>query len=545
MRNILIIIPARGGSKGIPRKNLRSLNGRPLISYVINTALSSQFRPDIYVSSEDDEILSYSKKSGAKVVLRDCELSDDSATLDSVIHDAHVTIEKLENKKYEIVITIQPTSPLLSVQTLDLAIEYFFNNPKIETLISAIEDTHLTWIVNHGKFVPMYEKRLNRQYLPKVYRETGALLLTRPSVLISKSRIGKIVDIFPVSRKESVDIDSIEDWAMCEYYLRQRKVLFVLTGNSEIGMGHVYNCLLIANELAVHDIKFLVDSTSQLAFDKIKSMNYQVSIQKSDEIIEDIVLFRPDIVINDLLDTNELYVKSLKERGFVVVNFEDLGPGSVYADLVFNPIYSATDSVKNHFFGYKYFLLRDDFFLTQDVEIKSKVSNVLLAFGGVDPMNYTLRVISIIQKKCLELDIKITVVLGMGYNKHQSLDGFTNIYFIQNVANIVDYFQSADIIFTSAGRTTYEIATQGVPTIVIAQNERELTHKFACEENGFINLGHGDNLSDILILNTFLELVENHKKRELLSKRMKSLNLSQGKERVITLINNLINQKKS
>ena len=85
---ILVIIPARGGSKGIPQKNLRSLNKKPLIYYSIKNALNSKFKPDVYVTSDNFEILTISKQLGAKTLKRNTKLSNDSVTLDPVIFNA-------------------------------------------------------------------------------------------------------------------------------------------------------------------------------------------------------------------------------------------------------------------------------------------------------------------------------------------------------------------------------------------------------------------------------------------------------------------------
>src|SRR5687767_2294422 len=133
--NFLVIIPARGGSKGIPRKNLRPLNGVPLISYSINLALQSSFKPDVFVSTDDAEIAYFAEKFGAQVHMRDPNLGGDKITLDPVIYEAYTTIAKKLNKQYDFVITLQPTSPLLSVKSLDLAIGQMINNPEIETTL--------------------------------------------------------------------------------------------------------------------------------------------------------------------------------------------------------------------------------------------------------------------------------------------------------------------------------------------------------------------------------------------------------------------------
>ena len=123
--NVLVIIPARGGSKGIPRKNVRLLNGQPLISYAIRNALNSKYVTDVFVSTDDEEIENVAMKYGSGIVKRNPELGNDQVTLDPVIYDATNRIEAEQNKHYDIVITMQPTSPLLKWETLDAAIEYF------------------------------------------------------------------------------------------------------------------------------------------------------------------------------------------------------------------------------------------------------------------------------------------------------------------------------------------------------------------------------------------------------------------------------------
>ena len=90
--------------------------------------------------------------------------------------------------------------------------------------------------------------------------------------------------------------------------------------------------------------------------DKIASFNYEVSIQKSDDLIEDIRSINPDVVINDILDTSYNYVEGLKATGVKVINFEDLGEGAGLADLVVNAIYPEKRLKPNHFFGHAYFL---------------------------------------------------------------------------------------------------------------------------------------------------------------------------------------------
>ena len=540
MHKILVIIPARGGSKGIPKKNLRSLNGRPLIAYSIEVALKSEYRPDVYVSTEDAEIMAISKKIGAKVVIRDASKAQDDTTLDPVIFSALEEIAKIEDKKYDIVITLQPTSPLLRPSSLDAAIERLLVNSKIDTIISTKEDAHLSWKVKEGTYFPNYLNRVNRQYLEPIFRETGGFLITRSVNITALSRIGKNVDLFLLSGGEEIDIDSYEDWSLCEFYLKQRKILFVVAGWQDIGLGHIYNALVISNCILNHHIEFLVDKKSQMAFDLISSKNYSVKMQTDRLIESDIIKIAPDIVINDRLDTSEEYIYALKSAGIKVVNFEDLGPGAKFADLVINAIYPEKEILPRHYFGHDYFVLRDEFLLTSPRTIQKKVKNVLVTFGGVDPNNFTFTVINAIYDYCKKNGIKISVVAGFGYGKYETLKDFDQIEIFSNISSISDQMKMSDIAFTAAGRTTYELASLNIPTIVLAQNEREMTHFFASAEYGFMHLGMGPSINKEEILQAFSELVENYSSRKYMASLMAKINLADGRKRVLKLINDLL-----
>lgn len=538
--NILVVIPARGGSKGIPRKNLRLLGAKPLLYYSINNALNSKFDLDVFVSSEDDEILNIAQKFGASIHKRNQNIADDKTTLDPVIYDCFIHAQQIEGKEYDLIITVQPTSPLLSSKSLDNAIEKMILDNSIETIISAKDSTHLSWRKENNKFKPNYTERVNRQYLTPSYTETGAFLITRNAIITENNRIGKNVDLEILRGGEEVDIDTYEDWNLCEYYLRRKHVLFVVSGNSIVGLGHVYNTLLIANDILNHQITFLVDKDSEMAFNAIKSKNYPVIIQQNDDIIEDVRLINPDVIINDKLDTSEEYMKQLKKQNYKVVNFEDLGPGCEFADVVVNAIYPQKNALQDHYFGQEYFILRDEFILSEEKVVKADVNNILITFGGVDPNNYTEKVIRTINEYCGEENIAITVIAGFGYAKYDSIKNYKNVIVERNISNISDYMLQSDLIFTSAGRTVYEVASIGTPAVVMGQNEREMTHFFASEEFGFSNLGLGYEVSDEELKIEFLRLVNSFEIRNQMSNLMRQQDLKSGRKRVHKLIQNLI-----
>ena len=540
--NILVVIPARGNSKGIPRKNLRSLHGKPLIWYSIRNCLASKWNPKVYLSSDDEEIKTIAKKCGAKIINRSSNLAEDNTTLDPVIYDAYEQAKKIENQDFDLIVTVQPTSPLLKTRSLDEAIEHIIDNSDIDTLISATEETHLTWSQKDDRYIPNYEKRVNRQELTPQFKETGGFLICRNSVISETGRIGSGVGLFALKSPESIDIDTFEDWNLCNYYLSRKKILFVVSAYDEIGMGHVYRTLNIANEILDHEVLFLFDNKSQLGRQLAKNYHYPNFIQSSDNLLDDIKSLHPDIVINDILDTSESYMNGLKEIVDVSINFEDLGPGSFLSNVTINAMYQDHEKDKDHrYFGYEYSVLRDEFLLSKTKSVAEKVQRILISFGGTDPNDYTNKVLACIYDFCAKQNIKIDVVLGLGY-RHKLNPSFENINVHHKISNISEIMLNSDLAFSSAGRTTIELASLGVPTIVLCQNQRETTHLFSSEENGFNNVGMGSELNNEELFNVFLQALE-YDWRKQSNRKMLSLDLSKGKSRVLELIYRSINTK--
>ncbi len=536
---VLIVIPARGGSKGIPRKNLRSLGGLPLIYYSIKNALSLSFpNVDVYVSSDDDEILNVAKKVGAEVFLRKTSLAGDEVTLDSVIYDVYKTITITKEKNYDLIVTLQPTSPLLSVNSIETAICKMLDDVKLDTIISCKKEAHLSWKKSTSGFEPNYKERLNRQYLDPIYLETGGFLITRSSIISENSRIGSNVSLFELEdSKETIDIDTFEDWSICEYHLKKKLIVFVVVGNETVGLGHVYNSTLIANDFVDHEIVFLVEQSSQMAFDFISNLNFKVVKQVSNNIIDDVAKLNPDVVISDILDTSKAYITGLKNLNVTTINFEDLGDGALYADIVFNAIYPEKIKVINHFYGPKYFCARDEFLLSEEKHLRSDVDKILLSFGGVDPAGITPFVLESIYEYCMQNNIEIDIVTGFGFKKLDLLKPYlnTHVRVHTNIKNISDFMLDADIAFTSGGRTTYELALIGTPSIVICQNERELTHFFANEENGFVNLGLSTKVTSEMVLDAFVKLLP-YEMRVKSSSLMKLNQIKSGRSNVVNKI---------
>ena len=538
---ILVVIPARGGSKGIPRKNIRLLDNKPLISYSIGIAKSSEYVDDVVVTTDDSEIALLSEKFGASVIRRSEDLSRDDVPLDPVVYDAMVKKEKLALDEYDIVITLQPTSPLLKPETLDRAIEKF-EDFGVDSVLSVVDDRHLSWGYdeNNDRYFPNYIERKNRQFLPKDFRETGAILASRRQFVNEMSRLGTNIDLIEVSREESVDIDNYEDWWIAENYLQKKRIAIVVNAYDEIGTSYIYRCLSIASKLVFHDVLFLLDEVHQLGIDIIENYNYPLQLYDGkDDLVNKLREYSPQIVINDILDTSEEYISILKEEGYFVVNFEDLGTGTEVADVVFDALYEhEIGQQSNIFTGYKYYVLRDEFYFQPKKIITQKVNNVLIAFSGTDQNNLTEKVLESILST--NFDGRINVVVGVGYDDVEGLvekyEYNPAIQIYKNVPNIGEFMFKADVVFTSAGKTMYEICSLGVPTICLCKDEREVTHVFANESNGFINMGLGEAVERQEIIETFIKVVNDYELRVEMNKKMLAIDLKNGFENVWSVI---------
>ncbi|NIA12259.1 MAG: hypothetical protein GWP10_21710 [Nitrospiraceae bacterium] len=543
-KNLLVVIPARGGSKGIKRKNLRILNGKPLIYYQIQNALNSKFIPDIVVTSDDDEILEYASNfDRVSIRKRPKKLAGDNITLDPVIYDAVSYIESQTGKRYEGVVTLQPTSPLLRSDTLDKAIKKLIDG-KYDTIIPVVDATHLYWKEEKGRIVPDYKKRLNRQWLPKKYKEAGAFLITRREFVTPTSRFGERIDIFLVDEMEGIDIDTPLDWIVAETMMKRLRILFIVNGNETIGMGHIYRALTLSEHLLGHEIIFLTYDSNRKAITLLNSSEYPAIITSKEQMYNEIKKAHPDIVINDILDTTIEHVERLKEVGAFVINFEDLGSGAEKAHLTFNALYEKTNPPSNHRFGYLYECLNERFYLYPPVPFREPPKTLFISFGGIDQNNLTARVLKVSYNILTETPIeRIIIVLGPAYSQKEKIREMINsspelresVEVYTNVENMPRLMREADIAITSNGRTIYELTAMGVPTISIAQNDRETLHLFARYHSGIRYLGIACTVGREDIFRAIKEIStdSNLRKEMYLAQREAGRVIRRGTQRVI------------
>ncbi len=536
-QRVLVVIPARGGSKEIPRKNLCPIGGKPLIAWVIEAALAARV-DRVLVTTDDERIALTARRVGAEVLMRDPELARDAVTLDPVVYDA-VQKEEGAGRSYDLVLTVQPTSPLLRASTIRRIIDRF-NAEEVDTILTALDDTHLAWEERDGKPVPVYTARVNRQHLPRRYRETGGVLATRRACITSAGRIGKRVQLETLAGFEGLDIDTADDWLTAEAALGRKRIAFFVIGNRTQGLGHVSRVLTLLESLNSHHTRVFCTPEQELAISTFESAFYKPECVSIADRMVALERFGADIVIHDELDTDPDQLRAEKAAGMKVVVFEDLGPGQQEADLVFNALFpeAQTDVSRKRFFGPDVYCLRDEFRHAKRNPFRERPERILITFGGTDPSGLTQRVLSCVATHSA---LPITVVAGRGLADFDALekqvadiagDG-RNITLHRDAALMSELMGGADIAFSSAGRTLYELTHMAVPTIVLAQNDVEMMHRFASIDNGFIFLGKGVEVSDDAILAALQALLSSVELRRALHDRMLARDLTRGRDVVV------------
>ncbi len=222
-KKIIAIITARGGSKGLKNKNTMILDGHPLISWSIREAKKSKYIDKLILSTDNHEIMKIAKNYDCEIPFkRPKNLSGDSIkTLDVVFH----ALKKIK-EKFDYVLLLQPTSPLRTVHDIDSAINECISEQRPSCVSVCNFDKSAYWLVNviHKSIIPFYEKKNSRrQKSPKIYFYNGAIYFAEISWLKKKQDFistETLPYIMPFSR--SVDIDSIEDFNLAQYFMNER-----------------------------------------------------------------------------------------------------------------------------------------------------------------------------------------------------------------------------------------------------------------------------------------------------------------------------------
>lgn len=226
----LAIIPARAGSRGLPGKNTLPLGGKPLIAHTIEAARAAHSIQRIVVSTESEEIAHIAQQYGAEVpFLRPAELARDETPTLPVLQHVLSEIAAAEGHQPEIIVLLQPTSPLRRAKDIDRAVT-LLEQTRADSVVSlCAAEHHPAWMrrVECGRVLPFLENGpecTRRQDLPPVYRLNGAIYVTRARVLLQENAIlGRDTRALVMDNESSVDIDTPLDLKIAALILQERK----------------------------------------------------------------------------------------------------------------------------------------------------------------------------------------------------------------------------------------------------------------------------------------------------------------------------------
>ena len=226
---ILCIIPARSGSKGIKDKNIKLFNGKPLISWSIEQALQSKHNMKIIVSTDSEKYAEIARKYGAEVpFIRPALISQDTSTdIDFIKHTIN-WFSKHRNYHPDIILQLRPTQPCRKVSTIDNCIDIFIEKyneyDSLRTVVEFSKSPFKMYTIKENILCPLFESIDNieepynqcRQFLPKTYLHNGYVDLLKPSILNKNTISGSNIYPYVMDKEDTVDIDTQEDWNKSE-----------------------------------------------------------------------------------------------------------------------------------------------------------------------------------------------------------------------------------------------------------------------------------------------------------------------------------------
>jgi spore coat polysaccharide biosynthesis predicted glycosyltransferase SpsG/CMP-N-acetylneuraminic acid synthetase len=528
---------ARSGNEYLARQNLQLVHDKPLLYYVIKKSLEFN-NADVYVTTDSEEIKELSLMYGSEVIMRPKSLTKQSTTMEDIAFHS-LTILSKKNIYYKKCLLISPKFPLIKKST----IKEFFQS------LGTNVNTIFGYLNNFDKYQKINNVKKNINQLSDISShvvDVKKIVSFNCNQFLKSKKFLKPYYGLKLFNYEYFTLLNYHDIGVLETIIKRKKILIRVDGSKKIGLGHVYNMLTILNNFRNDDLLVVMNSSKQLGSNLFKEHLYKIKFFSSRKQLEKILeKFKPDIIFNDILNTSIDYMKFLEKMSCYIVNFEDLGMGKKYSNLVFNPIYISKSKNKNEFYGNNFAAIRDEFRIWEPLSFKAKVNRVLITFGGSDPTNRTQQILKIIQTLGVK-QIEFIVILGLGYSHKKSLEPLINsmkksgfhITVVEKSDFLAKYFRESDFAIASNGRTIFELAALQIPMIAIPVNKRELSHSFVRNSNVGFEIILNNKNSHKKFINAFNQMLDS-KKRFYFMKNLKKLDLLNG----VNLITHKINQE--
>jgi CMP-N-acetylneuraminic acid synthetase/spore coat polysaccharide biosynthesis predicted glycosyltransferase SpsG len=533
---VLAVVPARGGTDSVPYLNIKRLGDKPLLAHTLDAARAASSIDRLVVSTDDPRVAEAARAAGAEVpFVRPASLARDLPSLKPVIVHA-VTEVEAGGDRFDLVVVLQATSPFRDASVVEQAIDRLLAGG-FDSVVSVSEDRTLNWRSEGGHLVPLFAREGRRDEQAPLFKENGAVVVLRRAVLDGPSRFGDHVGPLVLDKRAGFTVHDLTDFWMAERLLRER-VLFRVDGGPELGMGHVFRSLAIADVLRGSvraETQFLMDGAHPAGVRAVGEHGYDVRTLGGPDLaecVDAIRAFAPDIVINDLRRFEPAYLRELSHLPAITVNLvdtpDDLQSAEHYEHLIVSLMKEDRESPESFYGGPEYAILREHFRGREKV-VGEAPRCVLLSFGGSDPQGLTVKAARALQG--LPADVELVAVTGHAFSDPRELSAVlptlgrpVRIEREVGGERLAELMLEADLMVGSGGMSVYEIAALGTPGVVLAQNEREDRRMRDFARHGTVRyLGLGPDVPDDDLFATVDGLLRDAAQRREMSARGRAL----------------------
>ena len=555
---VVAVVPARGGYDEVPYMNIKKLGALPLIAHTLRQAQESRYIDRIIVSTDDDHVARVAKEYGAEVPFRrPAKLAEDIPMIKPVIEHAVRHLEEEEEVTLDVVVVLQATSPFRTASQIDRAIDRLFAR-ELDSVISLREVKALTWQMPDGNLTPLFERPGRREDVEPVYHEDGAIWVMRRTVLDAASRLGERIGHVIMDRMSSFTVHDIYDFWLAEKLVRLPRILFRVDGGGQMGMGHVYRSLAVAEALrsiSNPDVCFLMSSEPSSGLTHISKAGYPVRVLPGDAstgtaaIVEAIRDYSPNIIVNDLPFVEKDYLSALASLGASTINLvdslADIEQPADIASVIISAMQDDQLDLDDYYAGPAFAILRESFQGRAATFLPGgdRRRRIVLSFGGSDPQGLTLKSLRALDLLVAERPrLVVTVVLGPAFSYRRELDALVETLgfepkVLHSVEHMAEILSEADLVLCSGGMTVFEIAALGRPGVVLCQNIREKRRMATFAQHGSIlHLGLGTEVEEDAIREATRGLLEDEARLRGMSEAGIRLVDARGAARVASVI---------
>ncbi|MBI4179216.1 NTP transferase domain-containing protein [bacterium] len=558
---VLAVIPARAGNDKIPYLNIKPLNGIPLLAYTIRAARECDFIHRIFVSTDDSRIRAISQSYGASVpVLRPRELSQTNRSLDDVVRHALEVAESMDRVAYDVVVLLPCSTPFRTARHIEDAWEKF-REDRLDALFSVTEEDGFLWTEEGGVPRPLHDveyrnlPRIERERRRPIYLENGAIYIYTRKNADRRQRYAGRLGMHLLPRQAAVSVHSLNDFWMAEQMLQGPRIMFKTDGSAQMGMGHVVSSLRIADEIKRRSsaiMRFLITQADTPAAAEIQSRGYDLAVcpeKDGSAVMDEIIKFSPNVVVNDLPILDEDYLAQLKAFNVFTVNVVDslddipMDLTDTLTDVIVSYLKSNVDPPVPCYSGPSFAALGREFAERAGGRtrgFRKNVRQLLITFGGSDPNGLTLKAVEAAAELGAAVDVKI--VLGPAFAHEQGLESLLGrisrpFEILRQMKDMGATMSGADVAVCGGGLTLHELACFGIPAVVISQNDREAQRVQKFMELGTIEyLGNESDVSVEDIRSALRRLAADSSRRKKMSRNGRLLYDGRGVERIVDII---------